>query len=69
MKINYIKMKIVMTTTKVIIATIIITITTKITKVIYSKPLSSKRSSPVKMQTLKILVIKLLDTFFNMKPK
>ena len=31
MKINYIKMKIVMTTTKVIIATIIITITTKIT--------------------------------------
>ena len=33
------------------------------------KPLSSKRTSPIKIQMLNILVIKLLDTFFNIKPK
>ena len=33
------------------------------------KSLSSKRTSPVKVQMLNMLVIKLLDTFFNIKPK
>ena len=33
------------------------------------KSLSSKRTSPVKLQMLNILVVKLLDTFFNIKPK
>ena len=33
------------------------------------KSLSSKRTSPIKIQMLKILVIKLLDTFFDIKPK
>ena len=32
------------------------------------KSLSSKRTSPIKIQMLNILVIKLLDTFFNIKP-
>ena len=33
------------------------------------KYLSSKRTSPIKTQMLNILIIKLLDTFFNIKPK
>ena len=33
------------------------------------KSLSSKRTSPIKIQMLNILVLKLLDTFFNIKPK
>ena len=33
------------------------------------KSLSSKRTSPIEIQMLNILVIKLLDTFFNIKPK
>ena len=33
------------------------------------KSLSLKRTSPIKIQMLNILVIKLLDTFFNIKPK
>ena len=33
------------------------------------KSLSSKRTSPIKLQMLNILVVKLLDTFFNIKPK
>ena len=33
------------------------------------KPLSSKRTNPMKIQMLKILVIKLLDTFFNINPQ
>ena len=31
--------------------------------------LSSKRTSPIKIQMLSIMVIKLLDTFFYIKPK
>ena len=47
---------------------------TKKKKTIKSTPyiqkyLSSKRTSPIKIQMLSILVIKLLDTFFNIKPK
>ena len=33
------------------------------------KSLSSKRTSPIKIQVLNVLVIKLLETFFNIKPK
>ena len=33
------------------------------------KSFSSKRTSPIRIQMLNILVIKLLDTFFNIKPK
>ena len=33
------------------------------------KSLSSKRTSPIKIQMLNILVIKLLHAFFNIKPK
>ena len=33
------------------------------------KSLSSKRTSPIELQILNILVVKLLDTFFNIKPK
>ena len=33
------------------------------------KSLSSKRTSPIKLQMLNILVVKLLDTFFNIKPE
>ena len=33
------------------------------------KSLSSKHTSPIKIQMLNILVTKLLDTFFNIKPK
>ena len=32
------------------------------------KSLSSKRTSPIKIQMLSIFVIKLLDTYFNIKP-
>ena len=33
------------------------------------KSLSSKRTSPIKIQMLNILIIKLLHAFFNIKPK
>ena len=33
------------------------------------KSLSSKHTSPIKIQMLNILLIKLRDTFFNIKPK
>ena len=33
------------------------------------KSLSSKRTSPIKLQMLNILVVKLPDTLFNNKPK
>ena len=33
------------------------------------KSLPSKRTSPIKIQLLNILVIKLLDIFFNINPK
>ena len=33
------------------------------------KSLSSKRTSPIKLQMLNMLIIKLLDTFFNIEPK
>ena len=33
------------------------------------KSLSSKGTSPIKLQILNILVVKLLDTFFNIKPE
>ena len=46
----------------------------KKTKTIKSPPyiqksFPSKRTSPIKIQKLEILVIKLSDTFFNIKPK
>ena len=33
------------------------------------KSLPSKRTIPIKLQMLNILVVKLLDTFFNIKPE
>ena len=33
------------------------------------KSLSSKRTSPIKLQMLNILLVKLLDTSFNIKPE
>ena len=33
------------------------------------KSLSLKCTSPIELQILNILVVKLLDTFFNIKPK
>ena len=38
-------------------------------KRLFRKFLSSKRTSPINVQMLKILVIKLRDSFFNIKHK
>ena len=38
-------------------------------KRVFRKSLSSKRTSPINVQMLKILVIKLRDSFFNIKHK
>ena len=38
-------------------------------KRLFRKSLSSKRTSPINVQMLKILVIKLRDSFFNIKHK